>query len=223
ARWTWTSTSPSWAARDWVVRDRAARDWVPSEGEAWGCGMERVMGISSARTDVRGRSGAPDDAAGARAHVGRRPPEHRGRDREVSSSRERSRAGAAGSGEEVVVHESKRRPGPAGPQRVIATLSSGSEERPYARDDLGAVELDAPQEVGVRLGPVGVLQVEAGEPERAHRRGDLGGHGLGGADEEGAVLDLGLELVAGHRSPPALGTDPVAVGLEVRVEQVARL
>ncbi len=60
----------------------------------------------------------------------------------------------------------------------------------------------------VRQRPDAVLQVEPGEPEPADDLDDLGGHGLGRADEVGAVRPRsGLVLLERERRPAALAAD----------------
>ena len=74
---------------------------------------------------------------------------------------------------------------------------------------------------GMRAG--GVDQVEPADVQRLDRAGDLARDGLGRADVQRAVGDLGVELLALDRRPAAQRADPVADHLVARPEQLPRL
>ena len=76
--------------------------------------------------------------------------------------------------------------------------------------DLGAVELDGAQPgAGRDALRRGVDEVEPADAEGLDGAGHLAGDGFGGADVEGAVLDLGIEFLPAQRRPAAQRADAV--------------
>src|SRR5690606_32333931 len=102
------------------------------------------------------------------------------------------------------------------PRGAVVGRHSGllGEDLADQRHNLGAVELDRAQAGARGCGTVRVLERETAHAHRADRRGDLARDRLGRTDVEGTVGDLGVELLAAHGRPAALGTDLVAILLE---------
>src|SRR3569833_432116 len=116
-----------------------------------------------------------------------------------------------------------QRQGPAGTLNDANRRGTSGDHVAYQRYDLAAIELDRAHHLLVRQGAGAVLQVEAGDAERLHRRRDLACNALGRADIERADVDFALEVGGRERRPAALGADLVAHALVVGEQVLPRL